>query len=87
MNLSTSRRETKRRERENSTTRDLAISQDFKSTMGASAVKNIIQPTYSMDERLKVMKETNPPPDTLFLGLGWDETPKSKTKHYRRFYP
>lgn len=55
--------------------------------MGASAVKNIIQPTYSMDERLKVMREINSPPETLFLGLGWDETPESKTKHYRRFYP
>ena len=40
-----------------------------------------------MDERLKVEKEVNPPPETLFLGLGCDETPTSKTRHYRRFYP
>ena len=40
-----------------------------------------------MDERLKVMKEVNFPPETLFVGLGWDETHEAKTKHYRRFYP
>ena len=40
-----------------------------------------------MNERLKVELEVNNPPETLFIGLGWDETPESKTKHYRRFYP
>lgn len=33
------------------------------------------------------MKEVNGPPETLFLGLGWDEEPESKKRHYRRFYP
>jgi hypothetical protein len=33
------------------------------------------------------MREVNPPPETLFLGLGWDETHESQTRHYRRFYP
>ncbi len=44
-------------------------------------------PTYGIHERLKVDIEVNVPPETLFLGLGYDETPESKTKHYRRFYP
>ena len=40
-----------------------------------------------MDERLKVLREVNFPPETLFLGLGFDLEPTSKTRHYRRFYP
>lgn len=55
--------------------------------MGQNSVKNVIHAQYAMDDRLKVEKEVNPPPETLFLGLGYDETPTSKRKHYRRFYP
>lgn len=40
-----------------------------------------------MDQRLKVYKESQGPPETLFLGLGWDEDPDTHRKHYRRFYP
>jgi hypothetical protein len=29
----------------------------------------------------------NIPPDSLFIGLGWDENPDSKRRHYRRYYP
>ncbi len=43
-------------------------------------------PTYTLDERLNVHRESNCPPESLFLGLGWDENPESKRKHYRRFY-
>ena len=55
--------------------------------MGENSVKNVIMPVYAMDKRLQVMREVNPPPETLFLGLGWDETHESQTRHYRRFYP
>lgn len=50
-------------------------------------MKNVILPSYGVDERLKVDIEVNQPPETLFLGLGWDKEPTSKTRHYRRFYP
>ena len=29
-------------------------------------------PTYKIDERLKIEKEINCPPSTLFMPLGWD---------------
>lgn len=44
-------------------------------------------PQYALDDRLKVDVEVKQPPETLFLGLGWDPTSGSKIKHYRRFYP
>ena len=28
----------------------------------------------------------NAPPDSLYMGLGWDEDATSKKKHYRKFY-
>ena len=40
-----------------------------------------------MDERLNVYRETNIPPESIYMGLGWDENPEQKRKHYRRFYP
>lgn len=27
------------------------------------------------------------PPESLFIGLGWDEKPEDKRKHYRRYFP
>jgi hypothetical protein len=27
------------------------------------------------------------PPESLYIGLGWDEHNESKTKHYRKYYP
>jgi hypothetical protein len=44
-------------------------------------------PVYKRDERLKVDREVDPPPDSIFMGLGWDPDQTSKKKHYRRFYP
>jgi hypothetical protein len=44
-------------------------------------------PSYGLDKRLNVDIEVSNPPETLFLGLGWDATPGAKTRHYRRFYP
>ena len=43
-------------------------------------------PEYALDERLKVHREVNVPPESMYLGLGWDENPETKKKHYRRFY-
>jgi hypothetical protein len=42
---------------------------------------------YELDERLNAFRECNIPPDTLYIGLGWDETPEQGRKHYRKFYP
>jgi hypothetical protein len=50
-------------------------------------VKNVLFATYMFDSRLNVNREINPPSDTIFMGLGWDETPDQKRKHYRRYYP
>lgn len=44
-------------------------------------------PEYKLDQRLKVMREINPPPDTLFIGLGYDVDDTTKRKHYRMFHP
>ncbi len=60
---------------------------DLKKALGKESVKNIIEPKYEMDQRLKVYRESQGPPETLFLGLGWDEDPETHRKHYRRFYP
>lgn len=61
--------------------------QDLKKALGGQSAQNIIEPKYEMDKRLKVYRESQGPPETLFLGLGWDEDPETKRKHYRRFYP
>lgn len=37
---------------------------------------------------LNVHREINIPPESLYIGLGFDETPiEDKKKHYRRYYP
>lgn len=41
---------------------------------------------YKMDERLKVDREVDAPPPTLFMPLGWDEFTGQGRKHYRKFY-
>jgi hypothetical protein len=40
---------------------------------GDEAHSVVIMPKYKTDERLKVDKEIDPPPATMFIGLGWDE--------------
>ena len=55
--------------------------------LGKDSVKNIIDPKYEEDKRLKVDRESQIPPETLFMGLGWDEDRNTHRKHYRRFYP
>ena len=53
---------------------------------GDESTKSIIMPKYAKDARLKVDREVNPPPDTLYIPLGWDEDSTTKRKHYRLFY-
>jgi hypothetical protein len=42
---------------------------------------------YEFDERLKINREVNPPPPSLFIGLGFNKTSEEQKKHYRRYYP
>jgi hypothetical protein len=43
---------------------------------GKEAAKNVIMPTYYLDPRLNVYRENPSPPESLFIGLGWDENPE-----------
>ena len=54
---------------------------------GDKANKVIVMPEYAMDQRLKVMREVNPPSDKIFIGLGYDDDETTKRKHYRQFHP
>jgi hypothetical protein len=49
--------------------------------------KNVFLPKYSFDERLKINREVDPPPPSLYIGLGFNEKPEDAKKHYRRYYP
>lgn len=53
---------------------------------GSNPYKNILRPTYRLDELLNVMREITKPPESLYIGLGYDETPEDKKRHYRRYY-
>lgn len=44
-------------------------------------------PKYKRDEHLQVDREYDCPPETLFIGLGWDEDAETGRRHYRRYYP
>lgn len=44
-------------------------------------------PVYTKDTRLNVDRETNLPPDSLYMGLGWNPESGDNRRHYRRFYP
>jgi len=50
------------------------------------ATRNLIMPTYKLNERLNVDVEVDVPPETLFLPLGWNPTSADKKRHYRRWY-
>jgi hypothetical protein len=32
-------------------------------------------PQYEFDETLKTYREVNQPPESMFIGIGWDEFP------------
>jgi hypothetical protein len=40
---------------------------------GTNPYKNILKPQYRKDEMLNVMREITKPPDSLYIGLGWDD--------------
>ena len=60
--------------------------EEFK-RMGDSTASNIVMPKYQKDEILDVDREYGKPPESAFIGLGWDVDSTTKRKHYRRFYP
>lgn len=53
---------------------------------GNSSAANIIMPKYKKDEILDCDREISKPPETLYIGLGWDEDSTTERKHYRRFF-
>jgi hypothetical protein len=55
--------------------------------LGEKAHKNVIMPKYALDERLKIYREIDPPPSSLFVALGFNSNHEEKKKHYRRYYP
>ena len=55
--------------------------------MGTVTGSNVVMPKYQRDEILDVDKEHGKPPESSFIGLGWDVDAKTKRKHYRRFFP
>lgn len=59
--------------------------EEFKKN-STSSFKTMIMPQYVLNERLKVYKETNIPPESLYIGLGYDDVPEDNRRHYRRFY-
>jgi hypothetical protein len=54
---------------------------------GTNPFKNVLKPSYRKDELLNVMREITKPPESLYIGLGYDDDPEIVKKHYRRFYP
>mmetsp|Transcript_21809 Transcript_21809/g.16159 ORF Transcript_21809/g.16159 Transcript_21809/m.16159 type:complete len:132 (+) Transcript_21809:1030-1425(+) len=60
--------------------------EELKRSGGKNAAKNVLPAKYELDTRLNVYREVDPPPASLFIGLGWDETPNEGKKHYRRYY-
>ena len=46
----------------------------------------MLLPKYVFDERLKIHREINKPPASLYIGLGHNKTPEEDKKHYRKFY-
>jgi bisphosphoglycerate-dependent phosphoglycerate mutase len=55
---------------------------------GQKIHKNVIYAEYKHDDRLKVDREVNPPPASLYIGLGFDKKEDEEyQRHYRRYYP
>ena len=51
------------------------------------AYGNKVIPIYKYDERLKIDRETDFPPSSIFKAIGFDKNPSDEVKHYRRYYP
>lgn len=54
---------------------------------GVNTNEIVVNPKYEFDPRLKVDREVNPPPPSLYLEVGYNENKDSGKKHYRRYYP
>lgn len=54
---------------------------------GLNGNKIMVLPKYSFDERLKIDREIDCPPPSLFIGLGYNEDKNDGKRHYRRYYP
>jgi len=54
---------------------------------GESAHSYIVKPKYNFDERLNIQREVDPPPPSIYLALGFNQTPQDDIKHYRRYFP
>lgn len=48
---------------------------------------NKVMPIYKYDERLKIDREVDPPPSSIFKAIGYDKNPADQIMHYRRYYP
>ena len=59
--------------------------EEFK-RMGSATPSNVVMPKYQRDEILDVDREYGKPPESAFIGLGWDVDATTKRKHYRRFF-
>ena len=66
--------------------RDVAEARE-KAMASYKQTSNIVMPQYRRDEVLCIDREFDCPPETLFMGLGWDEDSETKKRHYRRYYP
>lgn len=66
--------------------RDVAEARE-KAMASYKQTSNIVMPQYRRDELLCIDREFDCPPETLFMGLGWDEDSETKRRHYRRYYP
>lgn len=54
---------------------------------GLNGNKIVTAPRYKFDERLKVEREIECPPPSLYIGLGFNPDSKAAKRHYRRYYP
>ena len=45
---------------------------DMMEDMGAKGSQNLIDPEYAYDERLKIHREINPPPESLYIAIGFN---------------
>jgi hypothetical protein len=66
--------------------RDIDLENWKASVPAKEAARNVFKPKYEHDDVLNVDREINPPPESLFLGLGWDEDKDTGRRHYRRYY-
>jgi hypothetical protein len=48
---------------------------------------NVLDPKYKYDDRLKISREVDPPPESMFIAIGFNQTADEKNRHYRRYYP